>query len=1088
MDNRRSVPPAARHRRTRGAGVVQATYPTFRLQPAPPAGFGLPIGRVGALAVALGVGLAVGTSLGAGTAHADDTSAGTESATAASDKTESDKAESPDSADDSDRAGDTTPASGDDDESDEDTDTTESGDISAPDPDDTETDDPGPSESTIVEPAPAERDDRDGADPAPRTESVSHTTALTSAGSPHAGETHSAEILSVEPVDPSAEPDTAAPAPRLTAPDPVATTAACATCSGAVAAHATLTTPVEVSVTPVVTVHSVLSIAQKLLAAFLNPPGGTAEPGLLWVALAWARREIEHTFFNRAPRIEDQEITLALGPGDTSLPIDLGATDHEGDTLTYRVPGSGECAPDHGTVSVDQATGTLVYTPTDPDFTGTDIFTVTVSDGMRGFHLHGPLGWLFKRYHGHTDTAVITIHLNPDGTPTTTVTPVVVGDTLTTAEDTSGGGNVLTNDTARGDDGSTAPGATALVASLAVGPAHGQVILYGDGTYTYIPDADYHGTDSFTYTATSTGAGGGASATATVTVIVTPVNDAPTGLAGQSGFGAEDTTFGGQLLAGDIDSAASGLAYAVSGQAQHGAVTVSPTGTWSYTPDPNYTGADSFTFTVSDGSSVSAPTLVTVMVNPVYDPPAGDPATASGEEDHDITGRLTGTGDDLTFTVDSSPTHGSVSIDPSGSWTYTPDPDFHGVDSFTFTVDDGRSISDAVTVTVTVDPVNDDPVAHAGSAVATEDGGSITGSFDFDDADLGDSTPDQLTVSVTAPAGGTVSVFPDGTGYTYVAMPDFHGIDTFTYTVTDSAGAQSSATITIVVTAVNDRPIATSGLAGTVAEDAVDGVGGTLAGTDVDGDPLTYSLSVQAEHGFVTVDGATGAWTYTPDPDFHGIDTFGFTVDDGTLISAPVEVTVTVAAVNDPPVVGDTLSVSTAEDHQLTIPRAALPVDDADGDALTITLLGAPGHGTVTVDANGAFVYRPDADFHGVDSFTYTVSDGHGGTATAGVSVVVTSVPDAPVANPDTVTAGTGSTLIDTTDLLANDTDGDADDLIVIIVDHPTNGSLLDNGDGTFTYMPDDGHSGPDTFTYLASDGSLVSPTTVVTITVGTLV
>lgn len=1002
MDNRRSVPPAARHRRTRGAGVVQATYPTFRLQPAPPAGFGLPIGRVGALAVALGVGLAVGTSLGAGTAHADDTSANTGST-----KTESSAAESPDEADDSDRAGDTGSATGsapgDDAEPDDetDTDTTESVDISAPAPDDTDTDtdNSGPSEPAIAEPAPTEQDDRDDADPTPRTDSLGHTTTLISAGPRHAAETHSAGTVSapIEPVEvTSAEPDTTAPAPapRLTAPDPAVTTAACMACSGAVTAHATLTTPVEVSVTPVVTVHSVLSIAQKLLAAFLNPPGGTAEPGLLWVALAWARREIEHTFFNRAPRVENQEITLALGPGDTSLPIDLGATDHEGDTLTYRVPVSGDCAPDHGTVSVDQATGTLVYTPTDPDFAGTDIFTVTVSDGMRGFHLHGPLGWLFKRHHGHTDTAVITIHLNPDGTPTTTITPVVTDDTLTTAEDTRGGGNVLTNDYARGDDGSTAPGTTALVASLAVGPAHGQVILYGDGTYTYIPDADYHGTDSFTYTATSTGAGGGASATATVTVIVTPV----------------------------------------------------------------------------------------------YDPPAGDPATASGDEDHDITGRLTGTGDDLTFTVDSSPAHGSVSVDPSGSWTYTPDPDFHGVDSFTFTVDDGRSISDAVTVTVTVDPVNDGPVAHAGSAVATEDGGPITGSFDFDDADLGDSTPDQLTVSVTAPAGGTVSVLPDGTGYTYTAIPDFHGIDTFTYTVTDSAGAQSSATITIVVTAVNDRPIATSGLAGTVAEDAVDGAGGTLSGTDVDDDPLTYTLSVQAEHGFVTVDGATGAWTYTPDPDFHGIDTFGFTVDDGTLISAPVEVTVTVAAVNDPPVVGDTLSVSTAEDNPLTIPRAALPVGDADGDALTITLVGTPGHGTVTVDANGAFVYRPDADFHGVDSFTYTVSDGHGGTATAGVSVVVSSVPDAPVANPDTVTAGTGSTLIDTTDLLANDTDGDADDLIVIIVDHPTNGSLLDNGDGTFTYVPDDGHSGPDTFTYLASDGSLVSPTTVVTIMVGTLV
>ena len=92
------------------------------------------------------------------------------------------------------------------------------------------------------------------------------------------------------------------------------------------------------------------------------------------------------------------------------------------------------------------------------------------------------------------------------------------------------------------------------------------------------------------------------------------------------------------------------------------------------------------------------------------------------------------------------------------------------------------------------------------------------------------------------------------------------------------------------------------------------------------------------------------------------------------------------------------------------------------GQMLAIIAVTDGAHGAVTIIGGGTgLAYTPDLNFHGVDSFTYTVSDGHGGTATAGVSVVVSSVPDAPVANPDTVTAGTGSTLIDTTDLLAND-------------------------------------------------------------------
>lgn len=1185
----------ARHRRARGGGAIQATFPTFQLHDAAPvnAGFGMPIGRVGALAVALGVGFAVGISSGAGAAHADDTPT----------KTESTKAESTTAGPTDSSSAESTPkdsvSSRDDESTSTDTDSIPEPadntirDADTPDDDVDEADDVPATETDepqIDTPTGDDGTDEHAAD-SDRTEPAegAGTAAFPAPTSRRSGPRHAAETETVAASSAlsqlAAKPaETETPTPRLAgaAPDTATPTTACA-CSQT-PLHLTLPTPTEVVAAPVVAVHNVLGIAQKLLAAFLNPPGGSTQPGLLWVALAWARREIEHTFFNRTPRVADQEITLTLDPGASSLPISLGATDREGDPLTYRVVTTGDHAPDHGTVAFDQASGTFVYTPTDPGYTGTDIFTVTVSDVHRGFHLHGPLSWMFRKYQGHKDTAVITIHLNPDGTPTTTTTPVVRDDTLITAEDTRASGSVLTNDSTL-TNGTTTPGAGSLIASLAVGPAHGQVVLHDDGTYTYTPDADYHGTDSFTYTATTTGAGGGASASATVTVIVTPVNDAPTGLAGQSGFGAEDTTFGGQLLASDIDSPTTGFGYAVAGQAQHGSVTVSPAGIWSYTPDVNYAGTDSFTFTVSDGQGTSTPVTVSVSVTPVddapsglpgqagigaedttfggqllatdidgsaaalryalatqaahgivtvtaggswiytpdagfhgadsftfivsdgtststparvaltvtpvYDPPTGYPASASGDEDQDISGQLTGDGDDLTYTLDSSPAHGTLTVDPTGSWTYTPDPDFNGADSFTYTVDDGRSISAPVTVTVTVNPVNDAPIASAGMHTATEDGVSITDSFDFSDVDLDDTLADHLTVSVTQSSGGTVSVNPNGTGYTYTPKPDFSGVDTFTYTVTDAAGAQSTATVTVTVAAVNDRPVATPGLSGTVIEDAVNAGGGTLAGTDADADTLKYTLNVQAAHGFVTVDESTGAWTYTPDANYSGADTFRFTVTDGKLVSAPAEVSVQITGVNDAPVAADDGPRNTTEDTALIITKASLTANDTDTDADAVTLTGftQPAHGTVAVDEDGSFVYRPDADYHGLDSFTYTVSDGHGGTDAARVTVAVASIPDTPVANPDDVTAGAGAdTVIDTAYLLSNDSDGDDDDLIAIIVDHPMNGSLFDNGDGTVTYVPDDDFSGTDSFTYMASDGTRVSPSTVVTITVAAAV
>jgi subtilisin len=184
---------------------------------------------------------------------------------------------------------------------------------------------------------------------------------------------------------------------------------------------------------------------------------------------------------------------------------------------------------------------------------------------------------------------------------------------------------------------------------------------------------------------------------------------------------------------------------------------------------------------------------------------------------------------------------------------------------------------------------------------------------------------------------------------------------------------------------------------------------------------------------------------------------------------------------NNPPVaVDDTATV--AEDSGATAIAVLANDTDVDGPSLTTTSASDPPHGTTVVNGNGAVSYTPDANYHGPDSFTYVVSDGAGGSDTGAVNVTVTSVNDPPVAANDsaTTTAGTAVTI----PVLANDTDIDGGALAVGGVSDPPHGTAVANANGTITYTPDAGYTGPDAFGYTASDGSATSNVATVSITV----
>ena len=314
---------------------------------------------------------------------------------------------------------------------------------------------------------------------------------------------------------------------------------------------------------------------------------------------------------------------------------------------------------------------------------------------------------------------------------------------------------------------------------------------------TYTPNANYNGADSFTFTASDATL---TSAAATVSITVTAGNDAPTATP-QSVSTAEDTPLAITLTGTDPES--DPLTFAVVTQPANGTLSgVAPNLT--YTPNANYNGADSFTFTASDASLTSAPATVSITVNPGNDAPTATPQSVSTTEDTAVSITLTGTdpeSDPLTFAVVTQPANGTLSgVAPN--LTYTPNANYNGADSFTFTASDASLTSAAATVSITVNPGNDTPTATPQSVSTTEDTAvsiTLTGT---------DPESDPLTFAVvTQPGNGTLSgVAPN---LTYTPNANYNGADSFTFTASDASLTSAAATVSITVTAGNDAPTAT---------------------------------------------------------------------------------------------------------------------------------------------------------------------------------------------------------------------------------------------------------------------------------------
>ncbi|WP_407211668.1 Ig-like domain-containing protein [Enterobacter kobei] len=667
----------------------------------------------------------------------------------------------------------------------------------------------------------------------------------------------------------------------------------------------------------------------------------------------------------------------------------------------------------YGSVVIDN--GKVIYTPNTTSYVGTDTFTYTVTSG------------------GKTETATVTVDVT-NVAPRLTSVP-----TISTPEDTTlnstAAQNLLTN--AHDDDGDalavtefTVGGTRYLAGDTATLAGYGDLTIRADGSFTFVPVADWNGVPpAATYTI-SDGKDGGVS-TATLAFSVTPVADAKDDTA-STHAGVAVTI---DALHNDSFSNADKAIIDVD-QGQHGSVTIE-NGQLVYRPVAGYVGQDTFTYTVESGGVRETANVTVTLTNSV---PVATGETVASPEDYEARGDLLlndrdPDGDPLFiagFTVGGQtyqpgdtarlPGVGELTIERNGGYRFTPVADWNGTAPVvTYTVSDGNdggtaTATLAITVTPVADVKDDSATTHAGVPVTID----AIGNDRF-------VNPDQAITGVTQGAHGSVAI--ENGQLVYTPNAGYVGQDTFTYTVT-SGGVTETAAVSVVMT--NTVPVADGEIVTTPEDTAI---GGELLTNDrdPDGDPLfiagftvggqTYQPGDTARLpgvGELTIE-RNGGYRFTPVADWNGTaPVVTYTVSDGNdggTATATLAITVT--------------PVADVKDDSATT-HAGVPVTiDAIGNdrfvnpdqAITGVTQGA--HGSVAIE-NGQLVYTPNAGYVGQDTFTYTVTSG-GVTETAAVSVVMTNT--VPVADGEIVTTPEDTAIGG--ELLTNDRDPDGDPLFI---------------------------------------------------------
>ncbi|HCG8481474.1 TPA: tandem-95 repeat protein [Vibrio parahaemolyticus] len=700
--------------------------------------------------------------------------------------------------------------------------------------------------------------------------------------------------------------------------------------------------------------------------------------------------------------------------------------------------------PKNGTVIVNND-GTVTYTP-DDNYVGEDTFTYIVTSG------------------GMSESTTVEVNVTPVNDA-----PVAKDDIATTQEDTAVTIDVLPNDT-------DVDGDKLSIQSATVPEAQGKVEIV-DGKLVFTPAENFNGDAEITYTLTD----GTLTDQATVKVTVNAVNDTPvveSNIADQAL--AEDFTpytIDLNTAFSDVDNVDGELTFSVSGNSNiqvaivNGIATITPTADWN--------GSEALTFTATDPSGESVSQTVNFTVAPVADIVA-DKATVVEDTPTiiKVLGNDTFEGDDQVVSLDTNngPANGTVSVNPDGSVTYTPNDNYHGTDSFTYIVTSG-GVSESTTVSVDVTPVNDVPVAKDDTATTQEDT-AVTIDVLPNDTDIDGDTLRIDSASVPSDQG-TVEVV-DGK-LVFTPADNFNGNAEITYTVTDGQ-LTDEAKVTVTVNPVNDAPTIKVDAVESITEDAVntDTVVATLTvrDTDTSEDQLTVSLENNSNGYFVLVGDEvklTQAGVDAVNNDELNLKdlTISASVSDGVNPTANDSDSLIVNRVNDAPTVENAIANQVLSEDFDTY---TIDLNEVFKDTDSSLEFSVSGNNSIQISiVNGVATISPTADWNGSEALTFTATDPSGESVSQTVNFTVAPVVD--------IEADSTNVVEDTPtiiNVLGNDTFEGKDKVVSLDAENgPKNGTVIVNNDGTVTYTPNDNYVGKDTFTYIVTSGGVSESTTV---------
>lgn len=667
------------------------------------------------------------------------------------------------------------------------------------------------------------------------------------------------------------------------------------------------------------------------------------------LATMWpmVQHDPQHTGWLPTTKAPNQPPVIGAIPNQTVrtgtpfFPIELDRYVEDPDngpaSLTWQIEGASQL---RASVTANRV---LVITPLNPDWSGAETLRITVRDPG-----------------GLQATTEAVYAARPDYEP-----PVANPDEYELAEDEEADLTPLAND--------VHPRGLPL-SLLQVSRAHAGRLTVVGSHVRYRPATNTFGDDSFVYIV---GDGRDGMALGTVTLHVRPMPDPPEAVE-DFAITTKNAPVLIDVLANDTDPDGDTVQLVSVEAPAFGSATATAGSQVLYQPKPHWSGADHFSYRITDGHGGEATGTINVQVKPVNEPPVVQDLAFSLNRNTSQDLTFAGTdpdGDELTYSVLDGPAHGELFVSPKVA-TYYPRKGYAGTDEFTYFASDGEHASLAATVRFTILDRNNPPAAQ-GQELVTKNNRPLTWWLAASDPD-----DDFLSfVLAQPPLHGEVNLI--GSNFVYQPSPGYLGPDQFSFAASDGQATSLPALLSLRLTDTNSAPVAASyGL--TLPWNVPSPI--LLQASDGEHDPLTFTIVTNPAHGRITGTGTNVI--YTPQTNYYGPDRFAFVANDGEAASAPGLVRLSVIPPNHAPETGGQALLVTQD-----TPRSFLiAVADVDGDPLRTVILKGPKHGRV-YGLGTNYTYAPAAGFLGGDSFTFRVWDGRAYSVVATVNVNVLAAP-----------------------------------------------------------------------------------------------